>query len=134
VTFGFFGSIIYYDGILIPIVGKLLIHFFGVVLIVYIFRAALSKVFVESGFMIIPKYLVGQEVEAVSSINDGFGEVRTETEMGPRRFHARPFQKGMEYKRGDNLWVISADEKFVYVDSSKDVKKWAHEQTKAAET
>jgi hypothetical protein len=131
VTFGFFGSMIYYEGIGIPFLGKILLHVFGVVLVVWTFRAALGKVFVETGFNILPRHLVGREVEAAATINDGFGEVRTDTEMGLRRFHARPFIKGNEYKRGDDLWVISADEKYVYVDKSKDIKKWASEQTKS---
>ena len=54
-------------------------------------RAILSKVFVEAGFMIHPKHIVGMEVEAASTVRDDFGEIRAETEMGLRRFHARPF-------------------------------------------
>ena len=108
-----------------------MVHLFGVILVVWLFRTALGKLFVETGFNILPRHLVGREVEATSTINDGFGEIRTETEMGLRRFHARPFVKGTEYKRGDDLWVISADEKYVYVDNSKDIRKWASDQTKS---
>lgn len=128
-SFGFFGSIIYYDGIVIPFAGKFLLHFLGAVLVVYAVRTVLGKVFVESGFMIEPRHLVGRHVEAVSTISDNFGEVRTDTDMGLRRFHARPFQKGVVFERGTGLYVVSANEKFVYVDPRKEALKWSHRQS-----
>jgi hypothetical protein len=103
----------------------------GVVAVVYGVRTVLRKAFVESGFMIEPRHVVGREVEAVSTINDGFGEVRLETEMGLRRFHARPFQKGVVFQKGTYLFVVSADKKFVYVDPRKDVVKWLQSQSKS---
>ena len=99
-------------------------------MIVYSVRTVLRKAFVESGFMIEPRHIVGKEVEAVSTINDGFGEVRLETEMGLRRFHARPFQKGVEFQKGTKLFIVSADIKFVYVDPRKDVVKWLQQQSR----
>ncbi|MGY5852987.1 MAG: hypothetical protein RTU92_05425, partial [Candidatus Thorarchaeota archaeon] len=93
-------------------------------------RTVLRKAFVESGFMIEPRHLVGREVEAVSTINDGFGEVRLETEMGLRRFHARPFQRGVIFQKGTDLFIVSADDKFVYVDPRKDLVKWLQKQSK----
>ena len=130
VTFGFLGSLLYYEGIMFPFLGKIGIHFLGVVAMVYTVRTVLRKAFVESGFMIEPRHIVGREVEAVSTINDGFGEVRLETEMGLRRFHARPFQKGVIFQKGTDLHIVSADEKFVYVDPRKDVVKWMQKQSK----
>jgi hypothetical protein len=130
VTFGFLGSILYYEGIAFPLFGKLAFHIFGVVVMVYTVRTVLRKAFVESGFMIEPRHLVGREVEAASTINDGFGEVRLETEMGLRRFHARPFQKGVIFQKGTDLFIVSADDKFVYVDPRKDVVKWLQKQSK----
>lgn len=128
-SFGFFGSIIYYDGIVIPLEGKFLLHFLGAVLVVYAVRTVLGKVFVESGFMIEPRHLVGRHVEAVSTVSDEFGEVRTDTDMGLRRFHARPFQKGVVFDKGTDLYVVSANEKFVYVDPRKEALKWSHRQS-----
>lgn len=128
-SFGFFGSIIYYEGIAIPFAGKLLLHFLGAALVVYAIRSVLGKVFVESGFMIEPRHLVGRQVEAVSTVSDDFGEVRTDTDMGLRRFHARPFQKGVTFDKGTSLYVVSANEKFVYVDPRKEALKWSHRQT-----
>jgi hypothetical protein len=128
-SFGFFGSIIYYEGIVIPLEGKLLLHFLGAVLVVYAVRTVLGKVFVESGFMIEPRHLVGRHVEAVSTVSDEFGEVRTDTDMGLRRFHARPFQKGVVFEKGTGLYVVSANEKFVYVDPRKEALKWSHRQS-----
>ncbi len=130
VVFGFLGSLIYYEGFFIPLVAKIFIHVAGVAGIVYIVRTVLSKAFVESGFRIEPRHIVGREVEAVSTINDGFGEVRLETEMGLRRFHARPFQKGVEFQKGTNLFIVSADDKFVFVDPRKDVVTWLQKQSK----
>jgi hypothetical protein len=134
VVFGFLGSLIYYEGFLLPLVAKIFIHVAGVALIVYAVRTILSKAFVESGFMIEPRHTVGREVEAVSTINDGFGEVRLETDMGLRRFHARPFQKGVEFQKGTDLFIVSADSKFVYVDPRKDVLQWLQKQSKKPES
>jgi hypothetical protein len=128
-SFGFFGSIIYYEGIMIPFAGKFLLHFLGAALVVYSIRAVLGKVFVESGFMIEPRHLVGRHVEAVSTVSDEFGEVRTDTDMGLRRFHARPFQKGVVFEKGTDLYVVSANEKFVYVDPRREALKWSHRQS-----
>jgi hypothetical protein len=133
VVFGFLGSLLYYEGFMIPLVAKIFLHVTGVAGIVYTVRTVLSKAFVESGFMIEPRHIVGREVEAVSTINDGFGEVRLETEMGLRRFHARPFQKGVEFQRGTDLFIVSADSKFVYVDPRKDVVRWLQKQSKKSE-
>lgn len=130
VSFGFLGSLIYYEGLMIPLIAKIFLHVAGVAGIVYAVRAVLSKAFVESGFMIEPRHIVGREVEAVSTINDGFGEVRLETEMGLRRFHARPFQTGVIFQKGTDLFIVSADSKFVYVDPRKDVVKWLQKQSK----
>ncbi|MFX1605465.1 MAG: hypothetical protein ACFFDD_06120 [Promethearchaeota archaeon] len=130
VTFGFLGSLLYYEGIVFPLVAKVAIHLIGVIAIVYTVRTVLRKAFVESGFMIEPRHVVGREVEAVSTINDGFGEVRLETEMGLRRFHARPFQKGVVFQKGTNLFIVSADNKFVYVDPRRDVVKWLQKQSR----
>jgi hypothetical protein len=130
VTFGFLGSLLYYDGIMLPFLGKITIHILGAAAMVYGVRLILRKAFVESGFMLEPRHIVGREVEAVSTISDGFGEVRLETEMGLRRFRARPFQKGVIFQRGTNLFIVSADDKFVYVDPRKDVTKWIQEQSK----
>ncbi|MHA1949078.1 MAG: hypothetical protein ACXAAO_09575 [Candidatus Thorarchaeota archaeon] len=130
VVFGFLGSLIYYEGLAIPLIAKIFIHVAGVAGIVYTVRTVLSRAFVESGFMIEPRHIVGREVEAVSTINDGFGEVRLETEMGLRRFHARPFQKGVVFQKGSDLFIVSADRKFVYVDPRKDVVKWLQKQSK----
>jgi hypothetical protein len=129
VTFGFLGSLLYYEGIMFPLVGKIAMHLIGVVVMVYAVRTVLRKAFVESGFMIEPRHVVGREVEAVSTINDGFGEVRLETEMGLRRFHARPFQKGVVFQKGTDLFIVSADSKFVYVDPRRDVVKWLQKQS-----
>lgn len=130
VVFGFLGSLIYYEGFMLPFIAKIFIHVAGVAGIVYAVRTVLSKAFVESGFMIEPRHIVGREVEAVSTISDGFGEIRLETEMGLRRFHARPFQKGVVFQKGTDLFIVSADEKFVYVDPRKDVVKWLQKQSK----
>ena len=129
VTFGFLGSILYYEGIMFPLVGKLAFHIIGVLAMVYVVRGVLGRVFVEAGFMIEPRHLVGREVVAVSTINDGFGEVRVETEMGLRRFHARPWQKGVVFQKGSDLYIVSADDKFVYVDPRKDVLNWVQKQS-----
>lgn len=130
VSFGFFGSIIYYEGLGIPLIAKVAIHFIGALLVVYSMRAILSKVFVEAGFMIRPKHIVGMEVEAASTVHDDFGEVRAETEMGLRRFHARPFQKGVVFQKGTKLFAVSADEKFIYVDPRKEAISWVQKQSK----
>jgi hypothetical protein len=105
----------------------------GTFILVWTMRTILGRIFVESGFNIKPQHLVGLEVEAVSTIRDDFGEVRAETEMGLRRFHARPFQKGVVFEKGTDLFVVSADEKFVYVDPRKEAVKWVQKQSKKAE-
>lgn len=133
VTFGFLGSLLYYEGITMPLFGKIFIHLAAVAMIVYGVRTVLGKAFVESGFMLEPRHLVGREVIAVSTINDGFGEIRLETEMGLRRFRARPFQRGVVFQKGTDLYIVSADDKFVYVDPRKDVVKWLQQQSKKAE-
>ncbi|MFW9933462.1 MAG: hypothetical protein ACFFDR_12495 [Candidatus Thorarchaeota archaeon] len=133
VSFGFIGTLVYLEEVPLPFFSKVLFQFLTVFAIVYSIRYVLGRIFVESGFHITPKHLVGRNVEAVSTIHDNFGEIRTDTEMGLRRFHARPFEKGMTYKRGNELWIISADEKFVYVDHRKDAKKWVQEQSKTQE-
>ena len=133
VLFGFIGSVVYYDGILLPFIAKLLIQVGGTFLLVWTMRTILGRIFVESGFNIRPRHLVGLEVEAASTIRDDFGEVRVDTEMGLRRFHARPFQKGVVFEKGTNLFVISADEKFVYVDPRKEAVKWVQKQSKRPE-
>ena len=134
VLFGFIGAVIYYEGILIDFTAKILVQIIGTTFLVWTMRAILGKIFVESGFNIKPQHLVGLEVEAVSTISDSFGEVRADTEMGLRRFHARPFQKGVVFEKGTDLYVISADEKFVYVDPRKEAVKWVQKQSKKPET
>jgi len=133
VLFGFLGSVIYYEGIPIPFIGKLMIQFGGAFFLVWTVRTVLGRIFVESGFNIKPQHLVGMEVEAVSTVRDDFGEIRAETEMGLRRFHARPFQKGVVFEKGTDLFVVSADEKFVYVDPRKEAVKWVQKQSKTPE-
>ena len=133
VLFGFIGSVVYYEGILLPFVAKLMFQLGGTFLLVWTIRTILGRVFVESGFNIKPQHLVGLEVEAASTVSDDFGEVRAETEMGLRRFHARPFQKGVIFEKGTDLFVISADEKFVYVDPRKEAVKWVQKQSKGKE-
>ena len=130
VLFGFLGSVFYYEGVMISFAGKVLIQVGGTIFLVWLMRTILGKVFVESGFNILPKHLVGLEVEAASTIRDDFGEIRVETEMGLRRFHARPFQKGVIFQKGIKLFVVSADEKFVYVDPRKEAVKWVQKQSK----
>ena len=130
VSFGFLGSLLYYEGIVLPLIGKIFIHVAGVAFVVISVRTVLAKIFVESGFMITPKHLVGREAEAVSTVRDDFGEVRVETEMGLRRFLARPFQKGVIFEKGTQLYVVSADDKFVYVDPRKEVVKWLQKQSR----
>ncbi|MFX1579865.1 MAG: hypothetical protein ACFFBJ_09485 [Promethearchaeota archaeon] len=129
VTFGFLGSLLYYEGITLPLFGKIIIHIVGVAFMVYGVRIVLGKAFVESGFNLQPRHLVGREAEAVSTINDGFGEIRVDTEMGLRRFHARPFQRGVVFQKGTDLYIVSADDKFVYVDPRRDVVKWLQKQS-----
>lgn len=131
VLFGFLGSIFYYEGIIIPLGGKVLIQLGGTAFLVWAMRTILGRVFVESGFNIQPKHLLGLEVEAVSTIRDDFGEIRAETEMGLRRFYARPFQKGIVFQKGTKLFVVSANEKFVYVDPRKEAVKWVQKQSKS---
>ncbi len=133
VLFGFIGSVVYYEGILIPFFAKILIQVGGTFLLVWTMRTILSRIFVESGFDIRPRHLVGLEVEAVSTVRDDFGEIRTDTEMGLRRFHARPFQKGVVFEKGTNLFIVSADDKFVYVDPRKESVKWVQKQSKKPE-
>jgi len=134
VLFGFLGSVIYYEGILIPPLAKIMIQFGGAAFLVWAMRTILGRIFVESGFNIKPQHLVGLEVLAVSTVSDSFGEVRAETEMGLRRFLARPFQKGVVFQKGTDLFVISADEKYVYVDPRKEAVKWVQKQSKSPET
>jgi hypothetical protein len=129
VSFGFLGSIVYYEGLLAPLAAKICFQFIGAALLVFFVRTVLGKVFVESGFNIAPKHIVGQEVEAVSTINDDFGEVRYETEMGLRRFHARPLQQGLVFRKGMTLYVVSANDKFVFVDPRIEVAKGQHKQS-----
>ncbi len=133
VLFGFIGSVVYYEAILIPFFAKVLIQVGGTFLLVWTMRTILSRIFVESGFDIRPRHLVGLEVEAVSTVRDDFGEIRTDTEMGLRRFHARPFQKGVVFEKGTNLFIVSADDKFVYVDPRKEAVKWVQKQSKKPE-
>ena len=130
VSFGFIGSILYYEGILLPLFGKVLLHLIAVFVVVFSVRTVLAKAFVESGFMITPRHLVGLEVEAVSTVRDDFGEVRANTDMGLRRFLARPFQKGVVFQKGTKLFVVSADEKHVFVDPRRDVVTWLQKQSK----
>ncbi|TFG09745.1 hypothetical protein EU538_04065 [Candidatus Thorarchaeota archaeon] len=129
VSFGFIGSVIYYEGVLLPFLAKLLIQLVGAALIVFTVRTVLGKAFVESGFYIEPRHIVGRKVEAASTIRDDFGEIRAETEMGLRRFYARPFVKGVVFQKGTELFVVSADDKVVYVDPRKEAKKWVQQQS-----
>ncbi len=129
VSFGFLGSIVYYEGLLAPLAAKICFQFIGAALIVFLVRTVLGKVFVESGFNIEPKHIVGQEVEAVSTISDDFGEVRYETEMGLRRFHARPLQQGLVFRKGMTLYVVSANDRLVFVDPRIEVAKGQHKQS-----
>jgi hypothetical protein len=133
VLFGFIGTVIYYEGIFVPLFAKFMIQIGGTAILVWGMRAFLGKIFVESGFNIKPRHLVGLQVEAASTIRDDFGEVRAETEMGLRRFYARPFQQGVIFKKGTELFVISADEKFVYVDPRKEAIKWVQKQSKESD-
>ena len=130
VSFGFLGSIVYYEGLLAPLAAKICFQFIGATLLVVLVRTVLGKVFVESGFNIEPKHIVGQKVEAVSTISDSFGEVRYETEMGLRRFHARPLQQGLVFKKGMTLYVVSANDRFVFVDPRIEVAKGQHKQSR----
>ncbi|MHA2378896.1 MAG: hypothetical protein ACXADS_06450 [Candidatus Thorarchaeota archaeon] len=130
VSFGFLGSILYYEGLMLPFVGKLGFHVLGALFTVVAVRTVLAKVFVEAGFLIEPRHLVGRQVEAVSTVNDHFGEIRTETDMGLRRFHARPFQKGVSFEKGTVLYVVSANEKFAFVDPRKEVVRWQQKQSR----
>jgi len=130
VSFGFLGSILYYDGLMLPFASKLGLHVLGALFTVVAVRTVLAKVFVEAGFLIEPRHLVGRQVEAVSTVNDHFGEIRTETDMGPRRFHARPFQTGVAFEKGTILYVVSANEKFAFVDPRKEVVKWHQKQSR----
>ena len=134
VSFGFIGSILYYERISLPLLGKVLLHLIAVFVVVFSVRTVLAKAFVESGFMITPKHLVGLEVEAVSTVRDDFGEVRANTDMGLRRFLARPFQRGVIFQKGTKLFVVSADDKHVYVDPRRDVVKWLQKQSKTLST
>ena len=130
VTFGFLGSLMYYEGIALPFIGKIIVHVGGTALLVWTMRTILGKFFVESGFDIKPQHIVGLEVEAVSTIRDDFGEIRAQTDMGLRRFYARPFQKGVVFQKGTSLYAVSADDKFIYVDPRKEVVKWVQKQSR----
>lgn len=130
VTFGFLGVIMYYEGVVLPFVAKIFIQVGGTALLVWTMRTILGKFFVETGFNIKPQHIVGLEVEAVSTIRDDFGEVRVQTEMGLRRFNARPFQKGVVFQKGTHLYAVSASEKFIYVDPRKEALKWVQKQSK----
>ena len=130
VTFGFLGALIYYEGIALPFIGKIILHVGGTALLVWTMRTILGKFFVETGFNIKPQHIVGLEVEAVSTIRDDFGEIRVRTEMGLRRFYARPFQKGVVFQKGTLLYAVSADDKFVYVDPRKEAVKWVQKQSR----
>ncbi|MHA1961234.1 MAG: hypothetical protein ACW99U_13490 [Candidatus Thorarchaeota archaeon] len=127
VSFGFIGSVVYYSGLIWPFFAKLGFHLSGVFLVVYGVHTFLGRVFVESGFLIRPRHIVGRRVEAATTIKDDFGEVRLETEMGLRRFHARSLKKDTVYEKGSTLFIVSADEKFVYVDPREEV---AHGQSR----
>jgi hypothetical protein len=120
----------YYEGVALPFVAKIFIQVGGTALLVWTMRTILGKFFVETGFNIKPQHIVGLEVEAVSTIRDDFGEVRVQTEMGLRRFNARPFQKGVVFQKGTHLYAVSASEKFIYVDPRKEVLKWVQKQSK----
>ncbi|MFW9957460.1 MAG: hypothetical protein ACFFCT_05255 [Candidatus Odinarchaeota archaeon] len=130
VTFGFLGVIMYYEEVAFPFVAKIFIQVGGTALLVWMMRTILGKFFVETGFNIKPQHIVGLEVEAVSTIRDDFGEIRVHTEMGLRRFYARPFQKGVVFQRGTHLYAVSASDKFVYVDPRKEVVKWVQKQSR----
>ncbi|RDE11361.1 MAG: hypothetical protein C4K48_11765 [Candidatus Thorarchaeota archaeon] len=130
VTFGFLGSVMYYEGIALPFIGKIILHVGGTALLVWTMRTILSKFFVETGFNIKPRHIVGLEVEAASTIRDDFGEIRVHTDMGLRRFNARPFQKGVVFQKGILLYAVSADDKFIYVDPRKEVVKWVQKQSR----
>jgi len=126
VTFGFLGVIMYYEGVAFPFVAKIFMQVGGTALLVWTMRTILGKFFVETGFNIKPQHIVGLEVEAVSTIRDDFGEIRVQTEMGLRRFYARPFQKGVVFQKGTHLYAVS----FVYVDPRKEVVKWVQKQSR----
>jgi hypothetical protein len=130
VVFGFLGVVMYYEELPLPFVAKIVVQVGGTALLVWLMRTILGKFFVETGFNIKPRHIVGLEVVAVSTIRDDFGEIRVETEMGPRRFYARPFQKGVVFKRGTKLYAVSASDKFVYVDPRKEVAKWVQKQSR----
>jgi len=130
VTFGFLGVIMYYEEVAFPFVVKIFIQVGGTALLVWMMRTILGKFFVETGFNIKPQHIVGLEVEAVSTIRDDFGEIRVHTEMGLRRFYARPFQKGVVFQKGTHLYAVSASDKFVYVDPRKEVVKWVQKQSR----
>ncbi|UCE10817.1 MAG: hypothetical protein JSW61_02490 [Candidatus Thorarchaeota archaeon] len=129
VSFGFIGSVVYYEGLLWPFFAKLGFHLIGVFLVVYGVHTFLGRVFVESGFLIRPRHIVGRKVEAATTIRDDFGEVRLETEMGLRRFHARSLKKDIVYEKGTPLYIVSANEKLVYVDSREEVAKGQSKQS-----
>jgi hypothetical protein len=130
VTFGFLGVVMYYDGLALPFVVKMFIHVGGTAFLVWTVRTILGKFFVETGFNIKPKDIVGLEVVAVSTIRDDFGEIHAKTEMGLRRFNARPFQKGVVFQKGTPLYAVSANDRFIYVDPRKEVAKWVQKQSK----
>ncbi|NWF94574.1 MAG: hypothetical protein HXY34_00355 [Candidatus Thorarchaeota archaeon] len=130
IFFGFFGLVFYYEGLPMPFPLKVLGQVVGVALVVYTVRTVLGKAFVESGYYLEPRHLVGRQVEAASTVKDDFGEVRTETEMGLRRFNARPFRKGSVFQKGTVLFIISANDKYVYVDPNRDLVRWLQKQSK----
>jgi hypothetical protein len=129
VSFGFIGSVVYYEGLNWPFFTKLGFHLFGVFLVVYGVHTFLRRVFVESGFLIRPRHIVGRKVEAATTIRDDFGEVRLETEMGLRRFHARSLRKDSVHEKGATLYIVSADEKYVYVDPREELAEGQSRQS-----
>ncbi len=115
ISFGFIGMVLYSNEILFEYLMKVGIHLGLTIGMLIFIRLIIGRLFKETGFNINYGDMIGHRVLAMSTVSREFGEVRGRTEMGLRRFHARPAKASTIYQKGLELYVVAADKKLLYV-------------------
>lgn len=116
-SFGIFGIILYYFVIIDPII-SITIHVVLTSFTVYIFNRLFHAIFQESGILVKLTDLIGYKSIATTDISYDFGEVSVKTQMGYKRYLARPIfsnNNRIKYNRGEDLFIIGVMKKMALV-------------------
>jgi hypothetical protein len=115
IVFGYLGWLLYNDVYMIDLSMRILGQLLGTFSTVAIVRYTLSKFFFDTGYLFYPRDMINMQVIAMTTITGDFGEVRGSTPMGNRRMYARPTNPATVYPRDTILYVITADDRYLYV-------------------